>query len=103
MFLNAFTDELVRHGSSPLVKTARMFAPRVAEAPTRQLLERMTAAGALGSTAMFGAQKAKAGLSGSPWDEPQGTMGQAALKGAGGGALAAALIALLGRLGGRKR
>ncbi|TAL40517.1 MAG: hypothetical protein EPN91_12965 [Salinibacterium sp.] len=98
MFLDAFLDELAQQGRPTLAKTAGILAPKQAD----RLFERMTAAGALGSTAMFGAQKAKAGLTPEPWDGPQGGVGMAAAKGAGGGAMAAALIALLGRLGQRK-
>lgn len=98
MFLRAFADELARCGTPALVKTARLRAPKAAD----RMLERMVATGALGSTALYGAQKLQAGLTRDPWDGPQGGIGMAAAKGAGGGALAAALVGVLSRLNARK-
>lgn len=97
MFLEAFTNELLATGRSGLVKTARLFAPR----PDR-LVERMAATGALGSGALHGVQRAKAGLSSDPYDAPEGTAGGALAKGAIGGLLAALGLKALGRLHARK-
>jgi hypothetical protein len=92
MFLEAFTDELVRVGTPGLTKTARMFGGR----PDR-LVERLAATGALSSGALHAGQSAKAGLTGDYG--PQGTMGGALGKGAIGGLLAALGLKALGRMG----
>jgi hypothetical protein len=94
MFLKAFTDELLEHGRPALVKTA-LFAPR----PDR-LVERMGAIGGLSSGALYGLERAKAGLTADPYDGPQGSAMGALGKGALGGVAVAALLKLLGRIHG---
>jgi len=98
MFLDAFTDELIRCGRPSLTKTARALAPR-----GDRLIERMTAIGGLSSGAMHGVSKAKAAMTANPYDGPEGTMGGALARGAVGGLLAALGLKALGRLSARKR
>jgi hypothetical protein len=97
MFLDSFTDELVRCGRPGLIKTARILSPR-----GDRLIERMTAIGGLSSGAMHGVSKAEAALTANPYDGPQGTFGGALAKGAIGGLLAALGIKALGAFHGRK-
>lgn len=96
MLLKAFADELVQLGKPGLLKTARLFAPR-----PDHLVERMVATGALGSGALHGLQRAKAGLSKNPYDMPEGTAGGALARGAIGGLLAALGLKALSKLHGR--
>jgi hypothetical protein len=93
MNLRAFAEELLDTAElRPLVKVAGILRPR----PER-LVERMTAAGALTGGTMHGLQKAKAGISNNPYDEPEGTTGQALLRGGEAGLAAALLLKGIGR------
>lgn len=101
MFLEAFTDELVKLGrpseetASPLAKTARLHA-----GGSSKLYERLLAAGALTGAAGHAASKARVGILGGR--EPEGTTGGAAGKGAVGGLLAALGLRALGKMGRRR-
>jgi len=94
----AFADELLKTATPALRKTASFLAPR----PDR-LLERLAVTGALSSGAVHGASKAKAALTGNPYDGPEGTMTGALAKGVGGGLLAGVLLKALGRMHAAKR
>lgn len=94
--LRSFADELIQLRPAGLNKTARLLAPR----PER-LVERLAVTGALSSGALYGAQKAKAGLSGEYG--PEGTALGALGRGAAGGLLAAIALKALGRIANRGR
>ncbi len=94
MFLDAFSDELVRVGRTGLTKTALLAGKKT------RLFERLLAAGALSGAAGHAASKAKAGLAGGYG--PEGTTGGAASKGAIGGLLAALGLKALGKMGRRR-
>jgi len=96
MFLEAFTDELIRIEPGGLKKVARFMGPR----PDR-LVERLAATGALSSGALHGAQVTKAGLTGDYG--PEGSFKGALGKGVVGGLLAALGLKAVGRMSRRGR